>query len=478
MAADVVGALPDAFVGPMGRALGRDELERIVQATSRQSVRVNTLRASPDVVRRRLEALGVTVEPVPFAPDAFFVDDPLWKDRALGSVFEHQAGLFFGQDAASSLAVEALDPQPGERVLDLCSAPGGKTTHIAARLGGEGLVVANEPNPGRFRLMCNVVDRLGALNVLGTVRDGLRARWTFPFDRVLVDAPCSNLGGIHLNPRAARTYSMQKAERLANLQRALLARAFETTRDGGVLVYSTCTLDPRENEAVASWFLDKYPVDLVPFDPGVGRPGLTEVEGLSLRSEVAGARRIHPGDAGTDGFFVARFVKREGGCRLAPPQRTTRVDPAPDFFEELVGQYNLHAPALEGATAVRSAKRAFALRVPDLDEAMGLLPERLGMGFAVWDSNEFRLTFDASTAFGEGAGTVLEIGEEDARRWLAGEDVEAAGRAPWSVITHRGVPLGCARPFGKRLMSFVPKERRVPREGPERLGFVAEARAR
>lgn len=474
---DAVHQLPDAFVAPMRAALGVDELRRLLGARSRPAVRVNTLRTTPDAARRRLDALGVRVERAPFARDAFFVDDPLAAQRPIGTLFEHQAGLFYSQDAASLLAVEALGPQPGERVLDLCAAPGGKTTHIAARMRGEGLVVANEPNPGRFHNMCSNVDRMGCLNVVGTVRDGLRARWTFPFDRVLVDAPCSNLGGIHLNTRAARVYTVEKALRLANLQRALLARAFEATRVGGTIVYSTCTLDPRENEAVASWFLDTHAVELVPFAPGIGRPGLQENAGEAYRPEVVGACRVHPGDGGTDGFFVARFVKRDGDCRLAPARAAdaSRYEHAPAFHDELVGQYALRGAAIAGATLVRTQKRAFAVRVPELDDVFGLAPERIGMGFAVWDSGEFRLTFDASTALGVGAGTTHELDERDARRWLAGEDVPAQERGTWSVITHRGEPLGCARPFGARLPSFVPKERRVPLDGPERLGFVAES---
>ena len=463
-------ALPPAFVARMEDLLGAPgALSRLLEARSRPAVRVNTLKTDEHEALRRLHALGVATEPVPFAPGVHFVDDPL--GRPLGALWEHRSGQLFFQDAASALPVLALDPRPGEAVLDLCAAPGGKSAHIAERMRNTGTLVANEPMAGRRYTLVSNLDRTGALNTIVTRFDGGRRRLPMRFDRVLVDAPCSNLGSIHTDWRPALAYTPERVRTLVGIQRALVETAFHALRPGGVLVYSTCTLEPEENEGIVSWLLDRYPVEMEAVPAPLDAPGRTIVGGTRYRDECALALRLHAGDVGTDGFFVARLRKVQDAPEVAAlgpiPSRRVAVRAAdPPILRGIVAEYGLRPGPLDGAHAFVSEQRVFASTAPEPDAAAAWMPERVGLDLAKREPDGWRLSFDATTLAGRGADRRLELPPEDARRWLAGGDAHAPRGAPWSVVTCRDEPLGCSRAFGPTLPSYVPKDRRVPQDGP------------
>ncbi len=458
---------------------GADDAHRIARATTRRALRVPS-RVDAAGLARRIHALGIETARVPFSSDqAWFVDDSSWPARQLGNLWEHQSGGFYTMDAASLLAVEALDPQPHERVLDLCAAPGGKAAHMSDRMRGTGLIVANDASHARLPGLVNNIDRMGCLNVVMTTRNGAQCSWPFAFDRVLVDAPCSNLGGAHERSRAGQSFADEKSGRLVGLQRDLLAAAFRATKPGGIIVYSTCTLDPRENEGNVDWFVRTHAVDIEPFDPGVGRPGMTSADGETFDERVAGARRIHPGDAGTDGFFVARFRKRANAeaARIARPRVARAVAPDAGVWKE--------ARASWGAThwgddlaCVRTEKRLFAIGADVVDEALSLDPARVGVCAAIWDLHAWRMMFDAATKWGAGTGEAVDVTREEARALLSGESIPREGTRrgePWHVTVVEGEAIGSSRTLGGVLPSFVPKVRRVPRGSVEHWGLFAQA---
>jgi 16S rRNA (cytosine967-C5)-methyltransferase len=244
---------------------------------------------------------------------------PRWKDARLaqhaplalslghgvepGSDPAFREGRFTIQDEASQLVVELLDPQPGEAVLDLCAAPGAKTTAIAERVGAAGLVVACDRNQRRLDLVGRAVRRLGLANVHLAQADGTQPLGELPrapFARVLVDAPCSGLGTLRRNPDARWRLRPEDPASLAVTQRALLENAAHSVMPGGVLVYSTCTLLAEENEAVVAAFLAQHPEFSLsaPAElPRAVRPFL----------EADGYMRTWPHRHGTDGFFAARL---------------------------------------------------------------------------------------------------------------------------------------------------------------------------
>jgi len=268
------------------------------------TVRVNTLRIAPAELQQRLLRQGIIASRVPWEETLIGVDRPV------GNTIEHWLGLLYVQEAVQLLPVIALAPQPGNTVLDLCAAPGGKATQIAARMHGAGPLVANEPSGRRQQALLANVNRLSVLNATITAYRGesfpLRAR----FDRVLVDAPCSAEGTLRKEPSLRGGAPKGTIARLARLQKRLIVRAYDLLRPGGVLVYSTCTFAAEENESVVAHLLDVRDALLTPLSlPFNASPGLAEWGGETYPREVRGCTRVYPHHIDSGGAFLARFER-------------------------------------------------------------------------------------------------------------------------------------------------------------------------
>jgi NOL1/NOP2/sun family putative RNA methylase len=266
--------------------------------------RVNSLRTTPEALRDRLARRGVVLEPATW--------DPLFvrASQPIGRTYEHWLGLFYLQERVQAAPVLALDPRPGDRVLDLCAAPGGKTVDIALRMGNTGCVVANEPSGRRQQALLTNVNRIAPWNVVVTEYRGQDYPSTDAFDRVLVDAPCSAEGTLRKQPSLRDGASAAAVQRLARLQRLLIVRAFDRLRVGGTLVYSTCTFAPEENEAVVTHLLSTRPARIVPFTPPFPHArGLTAWGEETYGPGVEGCARVYPHHLDSGGSFVARIER-------------------------------------------------------------------------------------------------------------------------------------------------------------------------
>jgi len=275
-----------------------------------EGLRVNTLKSSEDFVVKRLEEKGFKLRKIPWAKHGYIAEG-----GDLGKTIEHMLGLIYLQGPVSMAPVEALDPKPGETVLDLCAAPGSKSTQIAQRLKGEGVVVANDISYERVKALSSNLQRFGVLNSIITLADGRRyhrfARELF--DKVLIDAPCSSLGIISKNWGIARNWSAKIPERLSKMQQSLILSGFDCLKPGGILVYSTCTLTVEENELVVNYLLENRedaviePLEL----PGLKfRRGVVEYMGLRFRDDLEKTARIMPYDNWAEGFYIAKIAKR------------------------------------------------------------------------------------------------------------------------------------------------------------------------
>ncbi len=261
--------------------------------------------SNPETVPQPTHAI-----PVPWRDDAFLLP----PGSRLGSSPWVMSGACYIQEPSAMAVVPALDPRPGEHVLDLCAAPGGKATDIARRLGGQGVLVANEPHPIRVRTLVENLERAGAPAIVTqALPHQLAAAVGVRFDAILVDAPCSGEGMFRKDPEARRQWQASSPASCARRQREILACALSMLRPGGRLVYSTCTFNPLENEQIVAWALDSFPVILeaIPLWPGwePGRPAWVGDPDLTRRfaADIAHTRRLWPHKGVGEGHFVARF---------------------------------------------------------------------------------------------------------------------------------------------------------------------------
>jgi 16S rRNA (cytosine967-C5)-methyltransferase len=298
-AAGVRWSFPDWIAARWIARYGMEEAERLMAALDERppvTIRANTLRITREDLAARLrdEELAET-DPTALAPEGLTV-----RRGAVSRWAAFAAGWCAIQDEASMLIARLLDPRPGEQVADTCAAPGTKATHLAQLMGNRGRIVAMDPNAARLRLLTQAAARLG-IDIVEAHAGGVAAvggRWKGRCDRVLVDAPCSNLGVLRRNPDVKWNRDEVDLVRLAEKQRGILAVAAELARPGGRLVYATCSLEPEENELIVRGFLDGHPDWKV--DPPVDFPVAPGPDGFV---------RCLPHVHGTDGFTAVRLAR-------------------------------------------------------------------------------------------------------------------------------------------------------------------------
>ncbi|MEM6648195.1 MAG: RsmB/NOP family class I SAM-dependent RNA methyltransferase [Bacteroidota bacterium] len=270
----------------------------------------NTLRTTPDGLAEQMAAFGFDLEPLDWYPDAFRVP----ADVPVGATLPFVSGWYQVQEEAALLPVALLDLRPGQRVLDLCAAPGNKTAQAAVRMQDRGLVIANDVSEGRLRMLPNLLQRLGLTSVATVASDATAFPIAAPlFNAVIADVPCSCEGTVRKHPRAHRRAGRANSLRLQVLQTAILRRAIGCCRVGGTVVYATCTFAPEENEAVVDAVLREQagrvqirPVTVRHLDT---TPGLTAWEGDAFDPALQHALRLWPHHNDTGGFFVAVLDK-------------------------------------------------------------------------------------------------------------------------------------------------------------------------
>ena len=292
---------PAWFVKEFLPVLGEEETAAFLSANNAQpdtTVMVNTTKTTAEDLRLRLEEAGVRVEPHPWMPNCFYLS----KTGDLERLTAFREGLFYVQDPASCLAIQAAGPQSGMKVLDCCAAPGGKSFAAAIAMGDQGEIISCDLHPHKKKLIQAGADRLGLHIVTPMTADGkkFREEWEEAFDLVLVDAPCSGLGVIRKKPDI-RYKDPVPLEELPQIQRDILANASRYVKPGGVLLYSTCTLRRGENEDVVSAFLQEnrtFKAEAFTLPGPIGEVG-------------DGMITLWPQCHGTDGFFICKMRKGE-----------------------------------------------------------------------------------------------------------------------------------------------------------------------
>ncbi|BAD40334.1 16S rRNA (cytosine(967)-C(5))-methyltransferase RsmB [Symbiobacterium thermophilum] len=312
-AADPVRALavqhsyPEWLVAQWLERFGRGEAVRLLEAGNQVpplTVRVNRLKATREEAAAALAAEGVRTEPTRHSPQGLIIQD-LTSASSLERLEAMKQGLITVQDESSMLAAAVLNPQPGWMVIDVAAAPGGKATHLAELMDNRGRVIALDIHPHKVALIEENAERLGTTIVEAVCLDARRVGEAMPerADAVLCDLPCSGLGTLARRPDARWRKSPEDVEALVPIQRAILESAAKALKPGGVLVYSTCTIQPKENEELVEGFVADHPefrFDRVwDYLPGT----------ISPEGQAEGYVQLLPHVHGTDGFFIARMVK-------------------------------------------------------------------------------------------------------------------------------------------------------------------------
>jgi NOL1/NOP2/sun family putative RNA methylase len=277
-------------------------------------IRCNTIKITSQELFERLKKKWEVRRLFPEHPEIIRVYSKLMPGE-LGKAREHLLGYYYIQELSSMMPPLALRATSNDAVLDLCASPGSKSTQIAASMQNSGLFVANDFRLDRIIILNANLERCGVTNAIVTKEDGAGlcnklAKLDFRFDKISVDAPCSGEGTIREDLKTFKIWNLKMIENFSRQQKRLAASALSCLKDGGILVYSTCTLAPEENEGVIQFLLDNFNVKLEDAElPIKSRDGIGEWKGTHFSEEIRKCRRIYPQDNNSEGFFVAKIKK-------------------------------------------------------------------------------------------------------------------------------------------------------------------------
>ena len=425
--------LPEAFLKRMERQLGAEYPAFLASLERPRAValRLNPLKCDT------VPALPFLGAPVPWEPMGYYYN----PTARPGLHPYHEAGVYYLQEASAMSAVALLDPQPGETVCDLCAAPGGKTTQIAGRMRGMGLLLANEFSPARAKILSRNIERMGVANAIVTNEktENLAKRLPGFFDRVLVDAPCSGEGMFRKEEAAVTDWSQGTVEMCAARQAEILDNAAKLLKPGGRLVYSTCTFAPEEDEQAVAAFLERHPefrpeaVDAPWFEPG-----------------ETGSYRMWPHKMLGEGHFGAVLRKLEGeepeiplesGQKLPKPwlefaaQAGIRL-PAGEAlcFGDRLYWMPEKAPALKGLRVLRPGLELGELKKDRLEPAHAL---------ALWSKDA-------------GQTVLLSSAGPEIQAYLHGDVLPDTAKG-WCLVTVDGYSIGWGKGDGRQIKNHYPK---------------------
>ena len=424
--------LPQAFLDRIEGQLG-EEYPRFLESLERP--RAVALRFNP--LKGEKPMLPFVQENVPWEPMGYYYD----PESRPGLHPYHEAGVYYLQEASAMAPVALLDPQPGECVLDLCAAPGGKTTQIAGRMAGEGLLVCNEINPKRARILGRNIERMGVANalVLNEHPQTLEKKFVGFFDRVLVDAPCSGEGMFRKEEAAVTDWSEETVLMCAARQAEILDSAASMVRPGGLLVYSTCTFAPQENEEAVEGFLRRHPEFRA---EEVSAPWFTQVG--------KGMFRLWPHKLKGEGHFAAVLRKADGEGEVPASLKETKL---PKAWEEFARENGIKLP--EGK-ALLFGQTLYWVRseMPDLK---GLRVIRPGLELGELKKDRFEPAHALALWLKEAKNCIsLPADSKEIAAYMNGQTLPCSKKG-WTLVCADGYSLGWGKADGSVLKNHYPK---------------------
>lgn len=485
--------LPESFMERMKNILGDGYNSFIVSYNEEKQpgLRINTLKLNI----KEKDRLPFHLVSVPWAEEGFYYN----QEERPGRHPLHEAGVYYIQEPSAMSAASLLEPEEGDFVCDLCAAPGGKSTHIAGRLAGKGLLVANEISPARARILSQNIERLGVCNALVCNEPPDRMAQHFPefFDKILVDAPCSGEGMFRKDTAAIEEWSIGNVKMCAVRQKEILNCAASMLKPGGVLVYSTCTFSPDEDEDIVIWFLREHEgfkvqdwkasgmaaylreqgvKDNIP-DSG-NASFVTECTGkLSKEEEAAvkGALRLWPHKIKGEGHFAVRFIKDGGKLVENNICKVNKKNKNADKSQAYISRKELDdIQEWLGGIFVKTGQGQYNKRLRFFGDMLYLMPEginnidgikvlRQGLHIAVRKKNRYEPAHALAKAAVPGlARQYYDCSGSQALQYLHGETISCPGEFKgWVLIGYKGFPLGWGKAQGGIAKNHYPKGLRI-----------------
>ncbi len=467
--------LPDAFVMRMRQLLG-SECDAFFASYEKErslGLRVNTMKVPAEVFARENQET-FSLRPVSWCREGFYYE----QESRPGRHPYHEAGVYYIQEPSAMAVVSLLDPKPGERVLDLCAAPGGKTTHIASRLNGKGLLVSNEIHPARAKILSQNVERMGIGNAIVTNEDSGSLADFFPefFDCMVVDAPCSGEGMFRKDEQARSEWSEANVRLCAERQQEILDNAAKMLKPGGRMVYSTCTFAPEEDEDGIAAFLERHPEfsvvclekDEVPEGLSSGHPEWSRGHNPELQNTF----RIWPHKSEGEGHYLA--LLRKAGTWTSEDDRKRKQ---PKYWNDKAGRSYVEEFLKKSLTASdHDALEEGMDRLILFGDQLYQLPEgtpaldrlrvlRPGLHLGAFKTKRFEPAHALSHFLKpEQAVSVCRLEPEDPQvlDYLKGNTVKGeAGLSGWTLVCIGDYPLGWGKAVSGTVKNHYPKGLRI-----------------
>lgn len=403
----------------------------------------------------REQAAAAALEKYAGAPVEWY---PQWgryvKGGRPGADAAHFSGAYYMQDPSAMSAVAVLAPQLGEVILDLCAAPGGKSGQIAAGIGIGGVLVSNEVEPSRARMLAGNLERLGVANaaVVSAMPDVLAKKWPGLFDAVLCDAPCSGEGMFRRDIGARAEWNEHSPEGCAARQRTILESAVAMLRPGGRLVYSTCTFNVYENEENVAWLLETHPeLRAGEFTlPGVGK-------------SKNGCIRLWPHRISGEGHFAALLIREDGPVRSAKEKRKAEKKregtDVKDALERLAKETKINFGRFAG-WKTEIVENRMQLVPPKMPDTSGIYCLRRGLPAGRIGRSHIEPEHSLAMAIlQEETDAQINMTQEQTEVWLRGEmlQIDYSGKGKWLWVHHNGLPLGWGKYSDGQLKNHLPK---------------------
>lgn len=440
--------LPKDFITKYRQLLGAeaDDFLASFETTSLSGYRINP-------ARHHLPAELTATPEVPYEPWGHF-------GAVGGRTLTHQSGAVYSQEPSAMFVGATAAPQPGEKVLDLCAAPGGKTTHLASYLQGTGLLVTNEINRKRVKVLAENVERFGVRSavILNDSPDRLSPVFTDYFDKVLVDVPCSGEGMFRKDPEAMSYWSLDYVQECATRQREIMTEALKMVKPGGQLIYSTCTFAPEEDEQMMAWVLKNFPdFRLVPIKK-VGGVVDARPEWADGNPELAKAARLFPHLMSGEGHFVAKLERTAGDGQSVHGQAKLG-NPLTADQRKLWQSFAQQVGVSEFPDLVTVKDQLFAVPagLPDLKKCHVFRP---GLHLGTFKKNRFEPAYALALASDpHTVQQVLSITTDQWKAWVHGETftLETAPQKGWYLLTCADQPVGFGKVVGNTVKNFFPK---------------------